>query len=314
MIIYDIMKKIGWDNMVKMGMSMPNKMIFVGNYKILPIVVVDMPSYVSESYKRSTIPTEIETLLRDCKELEEMNQNTVSVEKQISARLILLKEEMRTFVEQALDVPVTLDGELLTYETNSKEEGYTKRTIYQLDVDEESMLALIRFINSKKTPTADEILMVLKSYETAKDISFGYRTSYLTSIDEKAEVGKNRETTVYTGTIFNNTEYSLRTRDLMDKISLKILTDYVSRTGSTYSLSEYVIKSVDDRWLIVHEKTGATDLLTEAESSLCKAVSDVQSCLDGKGILANNKKTDFQIETLQSVLEEYLKRKEEKQK
>lgn len=300
--------------MVKMAKKLPSKMIFVGNYVISPIVIVDLPSYISASHKRSTIPIEIETLLRDCKELEEMNQNTASVEKQISARLILLKEEMRTFVEQALDVPVVLDGELLTYETVSKEEGYTKRTIYQLDVEEDSMMSLIRFINSKKTPTADEILAVLKSYEAAKDISFGYRTSYLTSIDEREEIGKNRETTVYTGTVFNNTEYSFRTRELMDRISLKILTDYVSRTGSTYPLSEYVTKTVDDRWLIVHEKTGATDLLTEEESRLCKAVSDVQSCLDGNGILANNKKTDFQIETLQSILEEYLKGKDEKKK
>lgn len=305
--------------MVKMGNKLPNKMIFVGNFVLGPMVVVDLPSYISASHKKSTIPTEIEILLRDCKELEEMNQNTSSVEKQISARLILLKEEMRVFLEQTLDVPVTLDGELLTYETvskeNSEEHGnYTKRTIYQLDVDEDCMMSLIRFINSKKTPTSEEIMAVLRSYEKAKEISYGYRTSYLTSIDEKKDAGKNRETTVYTGTIFNNTEYSLRTRELIDRISLKIIMDYVSRTGSSYPVSEYVTKCVDDRWLIVHEQTGATDLLNDEESRLCKAVSDVQNCLNASGILANDKKSDFQIETLQNILEAYLKRKEEKQK
>lgn len=337
--------------MSKGKIHLPKKMIFVGNFALSAILAINLSGCVdvealkipSSSYVESTIPEELETLIKDCAELERMNQNTINVEKQISARIILLKEELRAFVEQALDVDVTLDGELLTYEKVTREKKYideeisitdpnwskkigvqtengysfyyyTKKDLYQLDVDEECMMALIRFINSKKTPTVDEILSVLESYEQAKEISYGYRTAYLTCIDEKAEVGKNRETTVYTGTVFNNTQYSFRTVELIDKILLKAKTDYISRTGSTYPATEYITDCVEGRWLIIHEKTGATDLLSAEESQLCQAVADVEACLDENGLLANDKKSDFQIETLQYVLEEYLKGNEEKQK
>ncbi len=338
--------------MSKIGKRLPKKMVFVGNFALSALLVIGLSGCTknvetlkidTSEYVESTIPSELETLLRDCKELEEMNQNTMNVEKQISARIILLKEELRTFIEQSLDVPVILDGELLTYETVSKakkqvdeeiqitdpnwakeigtfvENGYTfyyytERIIYQLDVDEECMMNLIRFINSKKTPTPEEIMSVLKSYKEAKDISYGYRTAYLTCIDEKAEIGKNRQTTVYTGTIFNNTQYSLRTIELVDKILLKVKTDYVERTGSTYPATEYITDCIEGKWLIIHGDTGATDLLDEQASSLCAAAQGVQDCLDGFGILVNDKKTDFQIEILQNVLEEYLKGNEEKKK
>ncbi len=336
--------------MSKIGKKFPKKMIFVGNFALSVLLTVGLSGCVKEaevvtppSYVESSLPTELETLINDCKELEEMNKNTASVEKQISARTILLKEELRLFIEQSLDVPVTLDGQLLTYEEISKERKaideeigitdpnwardigvfeengcsfyyYTKRTIYQLDVDEECMMTLIRFVNSKKAPTASEILIAIECYEQAKKISYGYRTAYLTCIDEKAEVGKNTETTVYTGTIFNNTEYSLRTIDLTDKILLKVRADYVVRTGSKAKPEDYLLTAIDGKWLIVHRETGATDLLDERESELCIAVTNVQLCLDHKGMLANSKEVDIRIETLQNVLEEYLKGNEEKQK
>lgn len=291
----------------------------------------------------STVADELETLLKDYQELEEMAYDTEGAEKEISARIILLKAEIRTFIESTLDLPVTLDGELLTYEESSQEKKYideeigilepdwpekigvqeengfsfyyyTKRTIYQFDVDEDCLMSLIRFVNSKTAPTQDSLLEVLRNYRTAKEISYGYRTAFLTCIDEKSEVGKNRETTVYTGTIFNNSQYSLRTNNLIEKILLKIKSDYVERTGSTYSPTEYVIKKVDGRWLIIHSQTGATDLLSDEEGQLCGAVGQVQLCMDENGLLSNDKNTDFQIEVLQGVLEQYLTKKEEKAK
>lgn len=344
------MSLIGWDDMNKIGKKFPKKMRLVGNFALSALLTIGLSGCVKNVdalaptyYVESTVPAELEILIHDCKELEAMNKNTESVERQISARIILLKEELRAFLEQSLDVPVTLDGELLTYETISREKKYideeigitdpnwpreigvqeedgysfyyyTKRTLYQLDVDEECMMTLIRFINSKKTPTSEEILKVLKSYDAAKDISYGYRTAYLTCIDEKAEVGKNTETTVYTGTIFNNTEYSLRTIDLTDKILLKVRSDYIARTGSTAEPEDYLLTAIEGKWLIVHRETGATDLLDERESELCVAVTNVQLCLDHKGMLANSKEVDIRIETLQNVLESYLKGDIEKQK
>lgn len=310
---------------------------------LLPSSEANIVEVPIDTYVETTVPQELEILLRDCQELEEMNRNTTSVEKQISARIILLKEELRKFIEQSLDIPVVLDGELLTYEVISKERKYideeieitdpnwskeigmqvedgisfyyyTSRTIYQLDVDEEALMTLIRFINLKKTPTPQEILEVLKCYEEAKETSYGYRTAYLTCIDEKAEIGKNRETTVYTGTIFNNTQYSKRTTDLIQKIYLKVKTDYVNRTKSTYTASEYVLECIEGRWLIIHEVTGATDLLSSDESNLCNAARAVENCLDENGILANEKQVDMRIETLQYTLEDYLTKKSEKQK
>ncbi len=303
----------------------------------------DAINYETDTYVESTVPQELEILLRDCQELEEMNRNTTSVEKQISARIILLKEELRKFIEQSLDIPVVLDGELLTYEVVTKERKYIdeeigitdpnwpkeigvqvengksfyyyiNRTIYQFDVDEESLMTLIRFINLKKTPTPQEILDVLKCYKEAKKINYGYRTAYLTCIDEKAEIGKNRETTVYTGTIFNNTQYSKRTTDLINKIYMKVKTDYVNRTKSTYPVSEYILECIEGRWLIIHEETGATDLLSDEESNLCTSARAVEACLDQNGILANEKQVDMRIENLQYALEAYFTLNQEKQK
>ena len=125
------MSLIGWDDMNKIGKKFPKKMRLVGNFALSALLTIGLSGCVKNVdalaptyYVESTVPAELEILIHDCKELEAMNKNTESVERQISARIILLKEELRAFLEQSLDVPVTLDGELLTYETISREKKY----------------------------------------------------------------------------------------------------------------------------------------------------------------------------------------------
>ena len=110
----------------------------------------------------------------------------------------------------------------------------------------------------------------------------------------------------YTGTVFNNSSYSSRTYSLLDKLFLKIAKDYIERVKSSYDISDYIIHKVEDRWLIINRKNGATDILDEEESEICEAANNVTECFDNDSILENNRNTDIQIERLQRVIEKYI--------
>ncbi len=316
--------------------NVPSKMklLRVGLAAAMMVVTFSTVKVEAASDKTvNTLPEEITILVHDYQELDEMGKDTSAVEKEIYTRVLLLKREIRRFLEGLIDKPVKIEGDLLVSETNTKkkkkveeelgttipdwskkigvfeEDGenyycYYEKIIYQLDIDEPSLTALLHFINSQTEYTEEELLEVVKQYQLAQQISYGYRTAYLTCIDEKANPEENTETTIYTGTIFDNTQYSKQTSELIQKILLTVKTDYVARTGSTYEPSSYVIRKVDGHWLIIHSETGATDLLNEQEAKLCGAVGQVQLCYQD-GLLANNKKTDFQIYMLQQVLQEY---------
>ncbi len=330
--------------MIKKIGKISKNMVLAGNFALsLGLVGVGLPVFPAHAMVQeqdSTLTEELQTLLKDYQELQAMNEDTSAIEKQISARILLLKEEIKTFIEQSFDIPITLDGELLVYEktiqdlaevTESDPEdenlwnqlhvqtidgkkvySYRKTMICRLDVDEESFMELVRFVNTKKLYPMDQLETLLSHYETAKSIHYGYRLSLFTIIDEKMNPNMNEETTIYTGTVFNNTEYSYRTDDLIKRILLKLKTDYVERTGSTFPPYEYIIRKVEGKWLIIHTKTGATDFLSEEEASVCSAVGKVQMCFDSDHLLENSKDSDAKIESMQYALEDYLEYKKKK--
>ena len=324
----------------RMG-NIPSNISFLDNFSqsavtlFAPIFPTSKGEEKEESSLReSSLSEELRLLIKDCQELSDMHKDTKLVEKEIASRVKLLKDEIRQFIESIVNLPVYLDGELLTYEettrervdvTSQEEETklgnirlyeekgkkfyyYTQKTIYQLDVDEEELLDLIHFVNAREAYTKRELLDILKAYQQAQATSYGYRMAYLTSIDEKT-TDANTETTVYTGTVFNNTEYSKKNHEFLKKILLKVKADYVSRTHSTYPKEQYIIKRVKGKFLIVHTPTGATDLLTDDESNFVIAISHVRRCYDKNNLLINDKRSDFQIDVLQQVLEEYLQKK-----
>ena len=326
---------------IKSRGNIPKKFKLIGNFMMIGALAIGIPTACSDAQamevpaiieEESTLPEEIQILIRDYEELEDMEKDTSAVQQEIHTREESLKTEVRTFLEQLFETEKVetarkeIDEEIEITDPDWPQKigleiidgissyPYQKKTIYQLDTEEETLETLIRFASSKKTYSREELGKVVESYEQAKEISYGYRMAYLTCIDEKSNPEVNMETTVYTGTIFNNTAYSKRTKDLLDKTLLKVKTDYVTRTQSTYEPEEYIIKKVDGHWLIIHKKTGATDLLGEEEAKLCGAVGQVQLCYHEDGVLANTKKTDFQIEMLQNVLNEYLQKEEEKAK
>ena len=304
-------------------------------------IVVSLVLSVGSSLKdksTETLPEEITILVHDYQELEDMGKDTSAVEKEIYTRVLLFKREIRKFVEEVIDMPVKIEGDLLVFETTTKEKKeikeeleitdpdwpkqigafeengisyyyYYAKTVYQLDIDEPSLTALLQFLSSSTDYTEEELLEVIKQYQLAKQISYGYRLAYLTCFDEKANPDENMETTIYTGTVFDNTKYSKQTSELMDKVLLTVKTDYVERTGSTYEPTSYVIRKVDGHWLIIHSETGATDVLNEQEGKLCAAVGQVQLCYQD-GLLKNDKDADEQVSMLQQVLHEYFQQEE----
>lgn len=271
---------------------------------------------------------QLHTLLDDYEELLDMNKDTTNVEQEIDSRVRSLKIKVREQIENSFDIPVILDGELLTFEKavkrkkyvdeedidknildkiNIKNDGdrsyyyYLEKEIYHLEVDEEHLMTTIRFLNSKKEWEKDTLSEILNAIAHVCVISYGYRLTFEGVVEKKLNVEN-----FYTGTVFNNSSYSSRTYSLLDKLFLKIAKDYIERVKSSYDVSDYIIHKVEDRWLIINRKNGATDILNEEESEICEAANNVTECFDNDNILENNRNTDIQIERLQRVIEKYI--------
>lgn len=276
---------------------------------------------------------QLHTLLDDYEELLDMDKDTSNVEREIDNRVRSLKIKTREQIENSLDIPVILDGELLTFEKavkrrryideeeisneelekiNVKNDGerdyyyYLEKEIYHLDVDEEYLMMAIRFVNSRKEWDAETLPNVLNAIAHICVISYGYRLTF----EGVAEKRLNVEN-LYTGTVFNNSSYSSRTYNLLDKLFLKLAGDYIKRVKSSYDISDYIIHKVEDRWLIINRKNGATDILNEEESEMCEYANNVTECFDDDNVLENNKNTDVQIEKLHSLVERYIRIKKE---
>lgn len=271
---------------------------------------------------------QLHTLLDDLEELKEMNKETLLIEKQIDSRVTTLKTGARDLIESSFDVPVILDGELLTYEKAIKKKRYVdydkmdsellskieikknsykdyyyyiEKEIYHLDIDEENLMITIRFINSKKEHQSDELRTALNAIAHVCVISYGYRLVFVTSIEKKLNIEN-----IYTGTIFNNSAYSTKTYNLIEKLFLKLKEDYIIRVNSSFEISDYVIHKIEYHWLIINKKTGATDVLNEAESGICEVANSVSLCFNEDNILENTRRTDSRIERLQKIVEEYI--------
>lgn len=271
---------------------------------------------------------QLHTLLDDIEELKGMEKDTVLIENEIRTRILDLKIKTREQIESSLDIPVILDGELLTFEKAIKKKRYIdydqtdenllsrveikndsykdyyyyiEKDIYHLDVDEENLMTSIRFVNSKKEYTEDSLRKALNSIAYLCVTDYGYRLNYVTTQEKKQNIEN-----IYTGTIFNNSSYSFKTFNLIEKIYLKIKEDYMIRVGSSFEIEDYIIHKVENHWLIINKKTGATDLLNESECSICEVAYTVEECFDKENILDNSRKTDYRIEILQKVVSEYI--------
>ncbi len=276
---------------------------------------------------------QLHTLLDDYEELLDMDKDTSNVEREIDDRVRSLKIKTREQIENSLDIPVILDGELLTFEKavkrrkyideeeisdevldkiNVKSDGerdyyyYLEKEIYHLDVDEEYLMTAIRFVNSRKEWDADTLLNALNAIAHICVISYGYRLTFEGVVEKRLNVEN-----VYTGTVFNNSSYSSRTYSLLDKLFLKLAEDYIKRVKSSYDIGDYIIHKVEDRWLIINRKNGATDILNEDESEMCEYANNVTECFDEDNVLENNKNTDVQIEKLHRLVERYIRIKKE---
>ena len=271
---------------------------------------------------------QLHALLDDYEELLEMDKDTTKVENEISNRVRNLKIKTRAQIESSFDIPVILDGELLTFEkaikkrkylddnvdqtlldkVQIKNDGdreyyfYLEKEIYHLDIDEEYMMCAIKFINSKKEWNKEELLNVLNAIAHMCVISYGYRLSFEGTVERKLNIEN-----IYTGTVFNNSSYSSKTYNLLDKLFLKLAEDYIKRVKSSYDISDYIIHKVEDHWLIINRKNGATDILAEDESKMCEIANDVTACFDEENILKNSKNTDEKIELLQRAVELYIR-------
>lgn len=274
---------------------------------------------------------QLHTLLDDLEELKDMNKDTSLIEEQIDSRVAILKTNTRDLIESSFDVPVILDGELLTYEKAIKKKKYVdydkmdseilskieikknsykdyyyyiEKEIYHLDIDEENLMISIRFVNSKKGHSSDELRTALNTIARVCVISYGYRLVFATSIEKRLNVEN-----IYTGTIFNNSAYSTKTYNLIEKLFLKLKEDYIIRVNSSFEINDYVIHKIEYHWLIINRKTGATDVLNEDESSICEVANAVSLCFNEDNILENTRRTDSRIERLQRIVEEYILKK-----
>ena len=277
---------------------------------------------------------QLHTLLDDYEELLDMDKDTSKIEDEIDSRVRSLKIKTREQIENSFDIPVILDGELLTFEKAVKKRKYIDETdisaemlakidvkndgerdyyyylekeIYHLDVDEDYLMTAIRFVNSKKDWELNSLNEVLSAIAHICVIAYGYRLTFEGVVEKRLNVEN-----IYTGTVFNNTNYSSKTYNLLDKLFLKLAEDYIKRVKSTYDISDYIIHKVEDRWLIINRKNGATDILNAEESEICEVANNVTECFDSDNVLENNKNTDVQIEKLQRVVEKYIRAQTEK--
>jgi hypothetical protein len=271
---------------------------------------------------------QLHTLLDDIEELKSMDKDTALIEDQIRLRILELKAKTRNQIESSFDIPVILDGELLTFEkavkkkryidyenmddkflsrVEIKNDGYKdyyyylEKEIYHLDVDEENLMLSIRFVNSKKDYLTEELRRVLNAIAHLCITSYGYRLAFVTTQEKKQNIEN-----IYTGTVFNNSTYSLKTYNLIEKLYLKLIEDYIIRVKSSHDINDYVIHKIESHWLIINKKTGATDLLDDNESDICEVTYAVEECFDNERILENSRKTDYRIENLQRVVEDYI--------
>ena len=272
---------------------------------------------------------QLHTLLDDYIELLDMDKDTSDIEAEIDSRIRVLKIKTREQIEKSFDIPFILDGALLTFEkaikrkrylksdddsirdkVNIKTDGdreyyyYLEKEVYHLDVEEENLQTAIKFVNSKREWHKDTLSDILDSIARICVISYGYRLTFETSIEKKLYVEK-----IYTGTVFNNSSYSSKTYNLLDKLFQKVAEDYIKRVKSSYEISDYIIHKVEERWLIINRQNGSTDILNKEETEICDVANSVTECFDESNILRNNRNTDAKIERLQAVVEDYIKRK-----
>ena len=272
---------------------------------------------------------QLHTLLDDYIELLDMDKDTSDIEAEIDSRIRFLKIKTREQIERSFDIPFILDGALLTYEkaikrkrylksdddsirdkVNIKTDGdreyyyYLEKEVYHLDVEEENLQTAIKFVNSKREWHKDTLSDILDSIARICVISYGYRLTFETAIEKKLNVEK-----IYTGTVFNNSSYSSKTYNLLDKLFQKVAEDYIKRVKSSYEISDYIIHKVEERWLIINRQNGSTDILNKEETEICDVANSVTECFDESNILKNNRNTDAKIERLQAVVEDYIKRK-----
>jgi len=265
---------------------------------------------------------QIITLTKDFIELTDIKKDTSLVVKEIQKRLKELKTSSQNLIENKLDVPVILDGELLIHERSIKRKKhvdgeevekngndyyfYQEKEVYRLDIDETNLMTVVRFINHKKEFPMNKIYSVIKALKRVINMSYGYRLTFITSKTDKLDVEN-----IYTGTIFNNTNYSIRSYDLLEKLLLKLKDDYIIRRNTAYSTLDYVVHNVEDRWLIINTKTGAADILEDEEITMARAAFTLRDCFDENNILKNDKSTDEIIEKLQAIVINYLDRKKD---
>lgn len=272
---------------------------------------------------------QLHTLLDDYIELLDMDKDTSDIEAEIDSRVRALKIKTREQIEKSFDIPLILDGALLTFEkaikrkrylkneddsirdkVNVKTDGdreyyyYLEKEVYHFDVEEENLKTAIKFVNSKREWHKDTLKDILDAIARICVISYGYRLTFETSIEKRLNVEK-----IYTGTVFNNSSYSSKTYNLLDKLFQKIAEDYIKRVKSSYEICDYVIHKVEDRWLIINRQNGSTDILNSEESEICEVANNVTECFDEDNVLRNNKNTDVKIEKLQTVVEGYIRRK-----
>jgi hypothetical protein len=274
--------------------------------------------------------SQIITLSKDYEELRAMEKDTTLVEEEIQARVRHLRVKARDLVENSLDIPALLDGELLIYEKSIKRRKYINektpqevldmvdvksdghgefyfymdREVYRLDVEEANLMAAIRFINFKQEYPLEKLPAIIEALRTVARTSYGYRLTLASSNNDVID-GED----IYTGTVFNNSLYSKRSYALLEKLLLKLKDDYIERTNSSYSTLDYIVQHAEKLWLIINIKNGATDVLTEDEEKICRAAFDLKECFNEKNILANDRKTDEMIERLQVVVIHFLEKK-----
>lgn len=273
---------------------------------------------------------QLHTLLIDYDELLEMNKSTDTVDKEITSRIHDLKIKVREQIEKSLDIPVILDGELLTYERAIKKKKYLdkvsdydlldkisikndgerayyyylEKDVYHLDIDDEDLMTSIRFVNSKKNFDYNQLPDILNSIARMCIITYGYRLSYTTTLTKKLNIEN-----IYNGTVFNNSNYSVKVYNLLDKLFQSIARDYIKRVKSSYDLSDYIIHKIENHWLIINRLNGATDVLNDDESEICEFANNVTKCFDDDNILVNSENTDKEIEKLHKAIARYIEEK-----
>ena len=284
-----------------------------------------------EAVQLESIMTQLISLINDYIELCDMKKDTTLIETEIQSRIVVLKALTRDLIENSLDIAVMLDGELLIYEKSIKKKKYIERDkmsqevisrldihndgnedyyfylekeVYRLDIEEENLMAAIRFVNYKKVYPIENISKAIKAIRKVVVTAYGYRLSYATVAQKQLDTEK-----IYTGTVFNNTSYSKRSHALLEKLMLKLVEDYIIRINSSYSTLDYVIHQVGERWLIINLCTGVTDVLNEQEIVIAHAAFDLKACFDENNILANDRKTDDVIEKLQAIVIDYLEKR-----